>query len=139
MASHMVLGFPMVQGMKLAIDEPLAVTIGGTVITELASLLVLAVCLPTHTSGFSISGFGLQICELLVYVLLVVVGCSVCQLEITECTVRGPAAPSARCSCHLRSDRLGYVYQRVSITGVARPLTRSPARRRLGGSYAPAG
>src|SRR6516162_4001347 len=54
MASHTLLGFPIVQRLKLVTDEPVAVTIGGTVFTDLASLLVLAICLPIHTAGFSI-------------------------------------------------------------------------------------
>jgi Kef-type K+ transport system membrane component KefB len=76
MASHTLLGFPIVQGMKLVTDEAVAVTIGGTVFTDLASLLVLAVCLPVHSSGFSASRFALQIGELMVYVLVVFVGLS---------------------------------------------------------------
>jgi Kef-type K+ transport system membrane component KefB len=76
MASHTLLGFPIVQRMKLVTDEPVAVTIGGTVLTDLMSLLVLAVCLPIHSSGFSTSAFVLQIGELLAYVLIVLVGLS---------------------------------------------------------------
>jgi Kef-type K+ transport system membrane component KefB len=53
-----------------------AVTIGGTIFTDLASLLVLAVCLPIHTSGFSTSVFAVQIGELIAYVLLVLFGLS---------------------------------------------------------------
>jgi Kef-type K+ transport system membrane component KefB len=63
--------------MKLVTDEAVAVTIGGTVFTDLASLLVLAVCLPIHSSGFSISVFALQIGELIAYVLVVFFGLSV--------------------------------------------------------------
>jgi len=74
MASHTLLGFPIVQRMKLVTDEAVAVTIGGTVFTDLASLLVLAVCLPIHTAGFSASVFAVQIGELVVYVLLVLFG-----------------------------------------------------------------
>jgi Kef-type K+ transport system membrane component KefB len=37
MASHTLLGFPIVQRMKLVTDEAVAVTIGGTVFTDLAS------------------------------------------------------------------------------------------------------
>jgi Kef-type K+ transport system membrane component KefB len=76
MASHTLLGFPIVQRMKLVSDEAVAVTIGGTVFTDLASLLVLAICLPIHTTGFSASAFVLQIVELLAYILLVFVGLS---------------------------------------------------------------
>jgi Kef-type K+ transport system membrane component KefB len=76
MASHTLLGFPIVQRMKLVADEAVAVTIGGTVFTDLASLLVLAVCLPIHSSGFSASVFAVQIGELAVYVVVVFVGLS---------------------------------------------------------------
>jgi Kef-type K+ transport system membrane component KefB len=71
MASHTLLGFPIVQRMKLVTDEAVAVTIGGTVFTDLASLLVLAICLPIHTSGFSAPVFALQIGELIAFIVLV--------------------------------------------------------------------
>jgi Kef-type K+ transport system membrane component KefB len=73
MASHTLIGFPVVQRMKLVTDEPVAVTIGGTVFTDLASLLVLAVCLPIHTSGFSATVFAAQVGQLLVYLVVVFV------------------------------------------------------------------
>jgi Kef-type K+ transport system membrane component KefB len=76
MASHTLLGFPIVQRMKLVTDESVAVTIGGTILTDLMSLLVLAVCLPIHTSGFSAGVFVLQIVEMVVYVLVVFFGLS---------------------------------------------------------------
>jgi Kef-type K+ transport system membrane component KefB len=76
MASHTLLGFPIVQRMKLVTDEAVAVTIGGTIFTDLASLLVLAICLPVHTSGFSVSAFSIQIAELMAYVALVFFGLS---------------------------------------------------------------
>jgi Kef-type K+ transport system membrane component KefB len=74
MASHTLLGFPIVQRMKLVTDEAVAVTIGGTVFTDLASLLVLAVCLPIHSSGFSASLFAVQIVELVAFLLVVFLG-----------------------------------------------------------------
>jgi Kef-type K+ transport system membrane component KefB len=76
MASHTLLGFPIVQRLKLVTDEAVAVTIGGTIFTDLTSLLVLAVCLPIHTAGFSTSVFAIQIGELVAYVLLVFFGLS---------------------------------------------------------------
>jgi Kef-type K+ transport system membrane component KefB len=60
--------------MKLVTDEAVAVTIGGTVFTDLASLLVLAVCLPIHTSGFSATLFAIQILELMAFLPLVLFG-----------------------------------------------------------------
>jgi Kef-type K+ transport system membrane component KefB len=77
MASHTLLGFPIIQRMKLVTDEAVAVTIGGTVFTDFSSLLILAVCLPIHRSGFSTSAFAIQIVEMLAYVALVFVGLSV--------------------------------------------------------------
>jgi Kef-type K+ transport system membrane component KefB len=74
MASHTLLGFPIVQRMKLVTDEAVAVTIGGTIFTDLASLLVLAVCLPIHSAGFSASLFAVQIVELMAFIPLVVFG-----------------------------------------------------------------
>jgi Kef-type K+ transport system membrane component KefB len=62
--------------MRLVTDEAVAVTIGGTIFTDLASLLVPAVCLPIHTSGFSASAFAVQIVEPIAYVLLVFFGLS---------------------------------------------------------------
>jgi Kef-type K+ transport system membrane component KefB len=76
MASHTLLGFPIVQRMKLVTDEAVAVTIGGTILTDLASLLVLAICLPIHSSGFSTSAFMLQIGEMVAYVALTLFGLS---------------------------------------------------------------
>jgi Kef-type K+ transport system membrane component KefB len=75
-ASHTLLGFPIVQRLGLVADEAVAVTIGGTVFTDLTALLVLSVCLPIHTSGFSPSQFAIQIGEMMAFVLLVFVGLS---------------------------------------------------------------
>src|SRR6516162_7337743 len=76
MASHTLLGFPIVQRMKLVTDEAVAVTIGGTILTDLTSLLVLAICVPIHTSGFSTTAFVLQIGEMVVFVLVAFYGLS---------------------------------------------------------------
>lgn len=74
LASHTLLGFPILQEMGLARNEPVAVAIGATVLTDILSLLVLAICLPIHTSGFSTGPFVIQIVELLVFVPLVLMG-----------------------------------------------------------------
>jgi Kef-type K+ transport system membrane component KefB len=76
MASHTLLGFPIVQRMNLVNDEAVAVTIGGTVLTDLLSLLVLAICVPIFTSGFSMSAFTIQILELAAYVGVILFGLS---------------------------------------------------------------
>jgi Kef-type K+ transport system membrane component KefB len=74
LASHTLLGFPIVQQLKLVQYEPVAVTIGATIFTDIAALLVLAICVPIHTSGFSAGAFSIQIVELVVFVPLVLVG-----------------------------------------------------------------
>jgi Kef-type K+ transport system membrane component KefB len=74
MASHTLLGFPIVQRLGLVADEAVAVTIGGTVFTDLTALLVLSVCLPIHSSGFSPAKFAAQVGEMVAFVLIVFVG-----------------------------------------------------------------
>ena len=76
LASHTLIGYPIVQRLGLSGNEAIGVTIGATVLTDVASLMVLAVCLPIHTSGFSAGGFVWQIIELVLYALLVVFGLS---------------------------------------------------------------
>ena len=49
----------------------LAVTIVLTIFTDIAALLVVAVCIPIHTAGFSATAFGLQVLEPAIYVPLV--------------------------------------------------------------------
>jgi Kef-type K+ transport system membrane component KefB len=75
-ASHTLLGFPIVRRLGLVKDEAVAVTIGGTVFTDLAALLVLSVCLPMHKSGFAPSTFALQVGETVAFILVVFVGLS---------------------------------------------------------------
>jgi Kef-type K+ transport system membrane component KefB len=76
LASHTLIGYPIVQRLGLIDKEVVAVTVGATILTDITSLMVLAVCLPVHTSGFSTGSFAMQIVELAVYVPLVVFGLS---------------------------------------------------------------
>jgi len=76
MASHTLIGYPIVQRLGLGGNEAIGVTVGATVLTDVTSLMVLAVCLPIHTSGFSAGGFAWQVIELALYVPLVVFGLS---------------------------------------------------------------
>lgn len=74
LASHTLLGFPVVQKLGLVKNEAVAVTIGATIFTDIASLLVLAICIPIHISGFAAGPFVTQIVELAVFIPLVLVG-----------------------------------------------------------------
>ena len=76
LASHTLLGFPIIQRLGLTDREPVTVTVGASIFTDLASLLLLAICLPVHTTGFSASGFVAQIGALAIYVPVVLIGLS---------------------------------------------------------------
>jgi Sodium/hydrogen exchanger family len=74
LASHTLLGYPIIQRLGLTRDEAVTVTVGATIFTDVASLMILAVCIPIHVAGFSMSAFLLQLAQLAVYVPLVVFG-----------------------------------------------------------------
>jgi Na+:H+ antiporter len=76
LASHTLLGYPIVQRLGLVRDEAVTVTIGATIFTDIASLMVLAICIPIHMSGFSPTAFVLQLVQLAVYVPLILFGLS---------------------------------------------------------------
>jgi Kef-type K+ transport system membrane component KefB len=74
LASHTLLGFPITQKMGISRSDPVVITTGATVFTDVGSLLVLAVCLEIHQSGFSASSVAIQLVLLLIYVPLVIIG-----------------------------------------------------------------
>lgn len=76
LASHTLLAYPILQRLRLVRNEAVTVTIGATIFTDIASLMVLAVCIPIHTSGFSATAFVVQLVQLAVYVPLVLFGLS---------------------------------------------------------------
>lgn len=73
-ASHTLLGFPIINKLGLGKSEPVAVTVGATIFTDIASLLVLAVCISIHKGGFSPLGFGTQLAELAVFAVIILRG-----------------------------------------------------------------
>jgi Kef-type K+ transport system membrane component KefB len=75
-ASHTLLGYPLVQRMKLVRNEAVTVTIGATIFTDVAALLVVAVCIPIHMAGFSTNDLLLQLLQLAIYVPVVLIGLS---------------------------------------------------------------
>jgi Kef-type K+ transport system membrane component KefB len=76
LASHTLLGYPIVQRLGLVQNEAVTVTIGATILTDIASLLVLAVCVPIHLSGFSPTALVVQLVQLAIYVPLILFGLS---------------------------------------------------------------
>ncbi|OAI41355.1 hypothetical protein AYO40_03295 [Planctomycetaceae bacterium SCGC AG-212-D15] len=74
LASHTLIAYPIVEKLGKLRNEAVTVTIGATVFTDVASLLVLAVCIPIHVSGFAPDTFVIQIVQLCVYVPAVLLG-----------------------------------------------------------------
>lgn len=76
LASHTLLGLPIVKARGLSGCEAAVVTVGATVFTDMLSILVLAVCLPIHLSGFQPAGVLITLAWLAIYVPSVLVGLS---------------------------------------------------------------
>jgi len=74
LASHTLIAFPIVEKLGRLRNEAVTVTIGATVFTDVAALLVLAVCIPIHASGFAPDTFAVQLLQLAVYVPAVLLG-----------------------------------------------------------------
>ncbi len=66
-ASHTPLGYPIVSRYGLVKNEAVLVTIGGTIFTDIASLLVLAVCVGIHGGEFSLWSLMGLLGSLLIY------------------------------------------------------------------------
>lgn len=76
LASHTLLGLPIVKQFKLAASRPVIVTVAATILTDIVSMLVLAVCVSVHKSGFSPQHLGRTLLELAIYAPLVIFGLS---------------------------------------------------------------
>ncbi len=76
MASHTLLGIPIVRELGASRLEPITVTTGATVMSDTLSLVVFAVCLSTYQRGFSASVFTKQLLEIVAFVLLILLGLS---------------------------------------------------------------
>ena len=74
LASHTLIAYPIVEKLGKLRNEAVTVTIGATVFTDVAALMVLAVCIPIHVSGFAPDTFAIQVLELGIYVPAVILG-----------------------------------------------------------------
>jgi Kef-type K+ transport system membrane component KefB/nucleotide-binding universal stress UspA family protein len=74
LASHTLLAYPIVSRLGVVGNEAVMVTIGATIITDTAALLVLAVCVGIHTGVFTASGFASLLIGVALYSVLVLVG-----------------------------------------------------------------
>ncbi len=73
-ASHTLLGYPIVQRLGIVRNQAVMVTIGATIFTDIAALLVLAICIAIHSGSFSPAGLVVQLVAIAVYGTLVLVG-----------------------------------------------------------------
>lgn len=82
LASHTLIGYPIVVAAGLANRPAVTVTVGATILTDLLSLLVLAVCVTTFVSGFSPATLAIQVAETVAFVavMMAVVGPAGCWL-----------------------------------------------------------
>ena len=74
LASHTLLGYPIVKRLGVVANEAVTVTIGATIFTDIAALLVLAVCISIHGGEFSAISLITQLVILGIYAALVLIG-----------------------------------------------------------------
>ncbi len=74
LASHTLLGLPVVRDMGQADREAITVTVGATVISDTLSLIVFAACVTGFVSGFSLAGLGVQMMEIAGFCAIILFG-----------------------------------------------------------------
>jgi len=74
LASHTLLGYPIVKRLGVVTNEAVTVTIGATIFTDIAALLVLAICISIHGGEFSALGLITQLVILGSYAALILIG-----------------------------------------------------------------
>lgn len=74
LASHTLLGYPIVKRLGVAGNEAVTVTVGATIFTDTAALLVLAICLSIHAGEFSAASLVGQLSALAIYAVIVLFG-----------------------------------------------------------------
>ena len=74
LASHTLLGYPIVKRLGVVANEAVTVTIGATIFTDIAALLVLAVCISIHGGEFSVTSLIIQLVTLGIYAAIVLIG-----------------------------------------------------------------
>ena len=74
LASHTLLGYPIVRKFGVANSPAVTATIGATIFTDIAALLVLAICISIHAGDFTTSTLVFQLLALGAYAALVLFG-----------------------------------------------------------------
>ncbi|WP_052573673.1 cation:proton antiporter [Haloferula sp. BvORR071] len=73
-ASHTLLAFPILQRFGLVQHPLIPMVAGGTILTDIASMLILAITVSVHSTGFSWSFLGTELLELAIFVPLILFG-----------------------------------------------------------------
>lgn len=73
-ASHTLLAYPVLQRLGLTQHPIVTMVVGGTIFTDIAAMLVLAVTVSVHLAGFSWGFLAKELMELAVFVPLVLFG-----------------------------------------------------------------
>ncbi|MGD1913821.1 MAG: cation:proton antiporter [Rivularia sp. (in: cyanobacteria)] len=74
LASHTLLGFPIVNRLGVTSNQAVTVTIGATIFTDIAALLVLAICVSISAGEFSAASLTIQLATLAIYSAIVLFG-----------------------------------------------------------------
>ena len=74
LASHTLLALPLLIKHGIVRHESITVTIGATVFTDVAALVVLAVCVAIHTIGLSPSTLTIRLTGMIIYIPLILIG-----------------------------------------------------------------
>jgi len=74
LASHTLLGYPIVQQLGVVGNQAITVTIGATIFTDIAALLVLAICVSINAGNFSVISLAIQLGNLAIYSVVILWG-----------------------------------------------------------------
>ena len=74
LSSHTLLGYPIVNRLGVVGNESIIVTIGATIFTDIAALLILAICIAIHGGTFSATTLAIQLGSLGIYAAIVLYG-----------------------------------------------------------------
>jgi len=74
LSSHTPLGYPIVRRLGVAGNEAVVVTIGGTILTDIAALLVLALCVAVNAGELTLQRGVFMVMAIALYVAVVLLG-----------------------------------------------------------------
>ena len=73
---HTLLGLPIVSRLGETRLEPMVITVGATVVADILSLVVFAICVSTFKTGFSVLSLTIQVLEIAIFVPFILLGVS---------------------------------------------------------------